>query len=419
MDEAYRSRVVDGVLSGLLQHRGAVLIEGARACGKSATGRHHARSGVQLDIDANALRMAEIDPGRLLEGASPRFIDEWQLAPALWNHVRAAVDRDAEASFILAGSAVPSDDRTRHSGAGRILRLRMRPMALVESGHSSGEVSLGALLASGADPVVGESPLRVEDLVEASVRGGWPGLLTASVAHAMSVLGSYLDDVARVDLARLDGEPPRDPSGVLRLIRALGRRVATESNVAALAREISAGDAPMAEMTVRAYLTALERVFVVEEQPSWAPHLRSRDRVRKAAKLHFVDPSLAVAALGAGPDRLLSDLEYFGQVFESLAVRDLRVLAGASDATVTHYRDSAGREVDAIVERRDGSWIAVEVKLAAAREDEAAASLHRFRSALDPERTADPAALVVLTGGRYAYTREDGVHVVPIGTLGP
>lgn len=415
---AYRSRVVDAQLSPALAHPGAVVLEGARACGKSATGREHANSSIQLDTDPAALQLAELNPARLLDGARPRFIDEWQLAPAVWNQVRSAVDTQDDGTFILAGSAMPADDVTRHSGAGRMMRLRMRPMALSESGHSSAEVSLGRIFAQPAETVSGASDLTIDELIEVAARGGWPGLQALPLDQALDRTRAYLDDVTRIDLPRLDAEPRRDPLGVMRLIRALGRNVATEVAVSALARDASAGSEQMTNATAQGYLDALARVFVFEEQPSWGPHLRSRDRVRKAAKRHFVDPSLAVAAVGADPDRLLRDLEYFGQVFESLVVRDLRVYADVHDASVYHYRDSAGREVDAIIERRDGGWIAVEIKLAAAREEDAAVSLKRFAANLDPTRTEPPRAMIIMTGGQYGYTRADGIHVVPIGALG-
>lgn len=415
---AYRRRVVDAELSEVLRYPGAVLLEGPRACGKSATGRRHARSSVQLDVDPDALRLAELDPGRLLAGERPRFIDEWQLAPQLWNVVRTSVDRDDKASYLLAGSAVPSDDVTRHSGAGRILRFRMRPMSLAESDGSTAEVSLKALIDGPSAAVSGTSRLSVPGLAHVTVRGGWPGLQELPLRQALVRLRSYLDDTARIDLPRLDGEPRRDPDGVMRLIRALGRSTATEVAIAALARDASAAGERMTDATVQRYLGALARVFVIEDQPSWGPHLRSRDRVRKAPRRHFVDPSLAAAAVGADDARLLNDLEYFGQLFESLVVRDLRIYAEPLGGIVRHYRDSAGREVDAIIELPDGAWIAVEVKLAASREEEAVASLNRFVANLDTARSPLPRALVVITGGQYAYTRPDGIHVVPIGALG-
>ncbi|REJ05132.1 ATP-binding protein [Microbacterium bovistercoris] len=414
----YMARVVDEAVSAALDHPVAVLLEGPRACGKSATGRHHSGSSVQLDVDQNALRLVGLDPSRVLAGARPRFIDEWQLAPELWNHVRAAVDVDDDGRFILAGSAVPADDTTRHSGAGRILRFRMRPMSLAETGRSTSEVSLAAIFAE-PTTVTGSASLSVPELAETVVRGGWPGLRELPTGQVIDRLQSYLEDTARVDIPLLADEPRRDPEGVSRVLRALARSTATEVSNSAIARDASAGDTPMSNATVQNYLSALARVFVIEDQPSWGPQLRSRDRVRKAPRRHFADPSLATAAMGADADRLLNDLEYFGLVFESMVIRDLRVYAEPLGGIVRHYRDSAGREVDAIIERRDGSWMAVEIKLAESREEEAAASLKRFAANLDTARTQPPVAMVIVTGGRYAFTRPDGIHLVPIGVLGP
>lgn len=419
MPSTYTPRVLDSFLAETLQHPGAVVLEGARGCGKTATGLHHAQSSVQLDIDDLALQLAELDAPRLLQGARPRFIDEWQLAPRLWNLVRAAVDADPDGRFVLAGSATPADDATRHTGAGRFLRVRMRPMSLFESGWSTGDVSLGRLLGEPTERLSAMNRRTLDELVEAIVRGGWPGLQELPLNLASSRLSAYLEETARVDIARLDGEPDRDPAGVLRLLRSLGRHIATETSVSSLGRDSGEPQRPMSDATVGAYLKALERVFVVEDQPSWGPPLISRDRVRKAAKRHFVDPSLAAAAIGAGPDRLVSDPEYLGFLFESLCIRDLRIYAGTVNGRVLHYRDSAGREVDAIVERRDGSWAAIEVKLSPSRVDEAAASLRRFAENLDRSRTPPPLALIVLTTGDYAHTRPDGIHVVPISCLGP
>lgn len=290
-------------------------------------------------------------------------------------------------------------------------------MSLAESGQSSGEVSLKVVLADPAEGVSGASSLTIPDLAEAVVRGGWPGLQELPLRQVLTRLRSYVDDTARIDLPRLEGEPRRDPDAVLRMMRALGRSTATEVSVAALARDSSTGDERMGDATAQGYLNALSRVFVIEDQPSWGPHLRSRDRVRKAPRRHFTDPSLAAAAVGADADRLLTDLEYFGQLFESLVVRDLRVYAEAVGGIVRHYRDSAGREVDAIIELPDGRWVAIEIKLAASREEDAVASLTRFVENLDTARTSPPTATIIITGGQYAYTRADGIHVVPIGAL--
>jgi len=411
----YRPRVVDAQVDRMLGAVGGVLLEGPRACGKTATGTAHSSSAVRLDVDEDELTLARIDPSRVLEGSAPRLIDEWQLEPRIWNHVRRAIDdRGVPGQFILAGSAVPSDDVTRHSGAGRIGRIRMRPMSLHESGHSTGEVSLADLATSG-EASTADSALELEGVVDRIATGGWPALQRTSAADAQEALVSYLDDVTRVDLSRLDGSRQHDPSRVQRLLASLARNTATEVSNASLAR-----DTDVDVVTVREYLAALERLMVLEDQPSWSPHLRSRDVVRKAPKRHFTDPSLAAAAVRASPERLLQEPNALGLFFESLVIRDLRVYAQSFGARVSHYRDGSGREVDAIVELRDGGWIAIEVKLGTDQIDAAAAGLDAFVRKVDTERSGPPHARVVITAiGRHAYTRRDGVAVVPIGALGP
>ncbi len=407
----YRARLADHELRQRLGAAGAVVIEGPKACGKTATARRAAASEVLLDVDANARRAVAIDPALVLAGAAPRLIDEWQTEPAIWNHVRRAVDdRARPGQFILTGSAVPADDVTRHTGAGRLTRLRLRPMSLFETGRSSGAVSLRALLA-GAAPRSAESALSIEALAGQVCRGGWPGNLQRSVNQALQANRAYLDEIRRVDVGRVD-ETRRDPAKVGDLLRSFARNVATYAAASTMAADLN-------NHTADAYLTALERLMIVEDQPAWAPHLRSRSRLRGAPKRHFVDPSLAVAALRADPDRLLRDLAWFGFLFESLVVRDLRVYAQHRDAEVLQYRDNTGLEVDAIVQAADGTWAAFEVKLGAGMIDAAAATLLRFARRVDPARSRAPAALAVIVAGGYGYVRGDGIGVIPIGALGP
>lgn len=417
----YRPRIVDPELAARLAATGAVVIEGPKGCGKTATARQVARSEVLLDVDENARRAIAIDPSLVLDGPVPRLFDEWQLEPTLWNHLRRAVDaRQQPGQFILTGSAAPTDDITRHTGAARITRLRMRPMSLFETGHATGAISLAALLA-GESARSQESTLTITDLATLVVIGGWPGNLTRTSAQAMQASRDYLDEIRRVDLSRVD-RSTRDPGKVGRLLRALARHVATEASLATLMADTvgaEGADGALARETVRDYLDALERVMIIEDQPAWAPHLRSRSRIRNAAKRHFVDPSLAAAALRATPARLLADLNALGLLFESLVVRDLRVYAQASDATVLHYRDNTGLEVDAIVEVSDGQWAAFEVKLGQGQVDAAAASLLTFASRVDTAKCGAPAALGVITASGYGYRRPDGVHVIPVGALGP
>lgn len=418
---AYQPRILDTVIERSLSIAGAILVEGVRACGKTATGTHHSGSAVRLDVDEDARQLAAINPALLLEGAVPRLIDEWQLEPQLWNQVRRAVDdRGIPGQFILTGSATPADDDTRHSGAGRILRVRMRPMSLTESGQSSGVVSLARLL-DGESVSGARSELSLEGIADRLSVGGWPGLQSLAAPGAQQLLRSYLDDVARADILVAEGTATRrDPVRVRRLLSAYARHISTPASMATIAAD-TADDATkqVRADTTADYIDALQRVLVVEEQPSWGPHLRSRDRVRKGPIRHFVDPSLAVAALGAGPERLLHDPNTFGLLFESMVVRDLRVYSQPIDGEVLHYRDSAGTEADAIVQLRDGRWAAIEVKLGSAQVDAAVESLNALVAKVDTARAGVPAARIVVTGGEYAYTRPDGVHVVPLACLGP
>ena len=414
----YLSRIVDDELTARLRATGAVVIEGAKACGKTETARQIAASEVLLDIDASAREAASVDPALVLEGETPRLIDEWQLEPTIWDHVRRTVDdRQEPGQFILTGSVVPADQVTGHTGAARITRLRLRPMSLFEVGTSRGDVSLGELLAGNA-PRSGDPGLRVADLVQEIAVGGWPGFRSLALLPALRAVRDYLDEIRRVDVRRVDGVR-RDPTKVGQLLRSLARNVATHAAATTLASDTGGADGPLKDDTVRDYLNALERLMIVEDQPAWAPHLRSRYRLRSAPKRHFVDPSLAVAALRATPDRLLQDLNLLGFLFESLVVRDLRIYAQASDGEVLQYRDSNGLEVDAVVETADGRWAAFEVKLGPGQVDEGAATLTKFSEQIDTQRCGAPGALGVIVATGYAYVREDGIQVIPIGTLRP
>ncbi len=394
------------------------MVEGPKACGKTATARQIAASEVLLDVDANARQAIAVDPGLVLDGPAPRLLDEWQIEPAIWNHVRRAVDdRPDPGQFILTGSAVPPDDITRHTGAGRIGRLRMRPMSLFEAGRGSGRISLGELL-EGRLEACPDPGLTVADLAEEVARGGWPGLRRRGVPDALRAVRDYVAEIARVDVSRVDGTH-RDPGRVARLLASLARNVSTHAAATTLAKDTGGAEGPLKDDTVRDYLGALERLMVVEDQPAWAPHLRSAHRLRTAPKRHFVDPSLAVAALRATPDRLLGDLNLLGFLFESLVVRDLRVYAQAADALVFQYRDSGDLEVDAIVEASDGRWMAFEVKLGHGQIDAAAASLLRFAARVDTAMCGASALLGVIVATGYGYRRKDGVAVIPVGALGP
>ena len=414
---SYTPRIADRELQDRLKAAGAVLVEGPKACGKTETARQVANSEVLLDVDKDARDAAELNPALILGGDVPRLIDEWQLAPEIWNHVRRAVDeRGDPGQFILAGSAQPTDDETRHTGAGRISRLRMRPMSLHELGAGSGEISLEALLdnqpGEAADP-----GLELAHLTEAICRGGWPAFRNLELPQALQQVRDYLGEIPRGDIQRL-GQSHR-PERVMRLIQSLARNVATPVTARTLAADASRPEDPVSDDAVADYLSSLARLFVVEDQPAWQPHLRSRYRLRRAAKRHFVDPSLAVAALQAEPAALMQDLNFAGLLFESMVVRDLRIYAQAIYGEVAHYRDSSDLEVDAIV-RGGGSWGAFEVKLGGdKRIEEAAATLIKFRERIDTSKSGDPAVLAVIVGTGYGYVREDGIQVIPIGALGP
>jgi predicted AAA+ superfamily ATPase len=415
---SYLPRVVDVELDARLAAAGAVVIEGPKACGKTSTAARRAASRVLLDVDEGARRAMEVDPSLVLEGARPRLLDEWQVEPRLWNHVRRAVDATSgPGSFILTGSAVPEDAVDRHTGAGRFSFLRMRTMALFESGHSSAAVSLGDLFA-GAEARAGDPGLDLDGVIECIVRGGWPAQQGSRVSVAAQAARDYLEQVRTVDISRV-GDRRRGPERVGRLLRSLARNVATEVRTSTLAADAGGADGPLSTVTVRDYLDALTRLMVLEDQHAWSPHLRSRAVLRSAPRRHFVDPSLAVAALGASPQALKADLELLGLLFESLVVRDLRVLCQPLDGEVRHYRDHYGNEVDAIVQLRDGRWGALEIKLGVGAVDAAVSSLHRMVANLDLDRVGEPSFLAVVTATGFAYRREDGVDVIPVGALSP
>lgn len=416
----YLPRIVDAELATLLDAHGAVVVEGPKACGKTETARKQATSEVLLDIDVNAQQAAAIDPSLVLNGEPPRLLDEWQIVPALWNQVRRAVDADSRPGrYILTGSATPADDHTRHTGAGRFGRLRMRPMTLVELGVSTGDVSLSALL-TGTASSSPDAGLTVPDLADEIVRGGWPGMRQLSSEAAARAVRDYLDQIRRTDIAAVDGVR-RDPERVLRVLRSVARNTATQAKLTSIARDASGGDGEIKDDTVAEYLRSLTRLMIIEDLPAWRPHLRSSHQLRTGPTRHFVDPSLAAAALRATSETLLQDLKTLGLLFESLVIRDLRVYAQASDAEVAHYRDSSGLEVDAILSAADGRWVALEIKLGATPEivDEAAERLRAFANRVDDTARGAPAALGVVVGTGYGFVRPDGVHVLPIGSLGP
>lgn len=414
---SYRPRIVDRELELHLQAMGAVVIEGPKGCGKTETARQHASSEVLLDVDTNAYEAAVIDPSLILGGKNPRLIDEWQLVPQVWNSVRRDIDdRKGKGLFILTGSAVPADDITRHTGAGRISRMRMRPMSLFEVGVSTGEISLGQLFL-GEEVRAASADLGIADIAELIARGGWPGHSDLKMPLIGVANTGYVEEIRRTDISRVDGKK-RDPELVGRLIQSLSRHFGSYASASTIAKDVGDSDESISDDTARDYIAALTRLMVVEDLPAWSVHLRSKSALRSGAKRYLVDPSLAVAALAATPDRLLQDLNFMGHLFEGLVVRDMRVYAQLHDATVKQYRDNTGLEVDMIVERRDGAWMAFEIKMGGAQIEDAAKSLKRFFERVDVSRCGEPAMLGVITATGYCYTRPDGIAVIPIGCLG-
>ncbi|HBL71849.1 MAG TPA: AAA family ATPase [Bacteroidales bacterium] len=415
----YLPRISDHLLQEHLEAMGAVLIEGAKWCGKTSTARQKACSVLMLqdpDQQESFKISIEVKPSLLLRGDTPRLLDEWQMYPVLWDAVRFAVDqREAVGQFILTGSAVPMDGAVMHTGTGRISRMLMRPMSLFESGDSNGDVSLKALF-EGKTDIEGLSKLSIERLAYLVCRGGWPGAVKLDERAALQVANAYLEAVINADIHRVDGVE-KNPDRVRLMLRSLARNVCTMSTAKTIIDDVVANDITMTEKTYSSYMNALKRIYVVENSPAWQPSLRSKTAIRSSEKRNFVDPSIGIAALHASPDYLLNDFETFGFYFESLCTRDIRVYTQALGGDVYHYRDKNGLEADMVIRLHNGQWAAIEVKMGSRQVDEAAEHLIALRERIDTSKVGEPAFLMVLTGGEYAYKRKDGVLNVPIGCL--
>mgnify|MGYP002562527528 FL=1 len=419
----YRKRIADEILKRKLEGKGAVLIEGPKWCGKTTTAEQIAASVLYMDEPEKKeqnITMSETNPRRLLMGETPRLIDEWQLAPKLWDTIRFEVDHRGEpGQFILTGSAVPADTTDiTHSGTGRFTFLAMRPMSLYESGDSTGEVSLKVLFDGSAD-VDGSAHLDMERLSFLVCRGGWPQAVDLRDEIALDQATDYYDAVVHADINRAD-HVQKDAGRVRRLMRSYARHQGGQVPCTLLAQDVGANEeAPISEETVASYVNALRKIFVVEDMPAWNPNLRSKTAIRSSDTRYYIDPSIAAAALEIGPDDLLNDLKTFGFLFETLCVRDLRVFADALNGGVFHYRDKDGQECDAVIHLKNGRYGLIEIKLGGDRLiEEGAKSLLALDSKLDKDRMRAPSFLMVLTGvGDYAYRRRDGVYVVPIGCL--
>jgi len=416
----YLSRLCDTELQLALKSAGAVLIEGAKWCGKTSTANNAAKSVVYMQDPDNTQSyqaMADTKPSLLLKGNNPRLIDEWQVAPVLWDAVRFEVDKRAERGlFILTGSAVPPENVTAHTGTGRISRMIMRPMSLFESLESNGLISIGALFNGKQKETDAISDLTIEKIAFLICRGGWPASIRQERETALRMARDYIEAIIHQDISRVDNIE-KNPERVRLLLRSLARNISTVANYQTIKQDIEATDISISDKTISTYINALRRIFVVEDINAWSPSLRSKTAIRTSEKRHFVDPSLATAVMRINPEGVLADFEYFGFLFESLCTRDIRIYAQANDADVFHYRDKTGLEADLIIRQRNGKWAAIEIKLGNKQIEEAAQNLLALSAKIDEEKMGKDAFLMIVTGGQYAYQRNDGIWVVPIGCL--
>ncbi len=414
----YYNRIVEDEIKQKLKASGALLIKGPKSCGKTETAKQFAASILQVDQDEQVPVVMSINPRILLEGETPRLLDEWQEHPKLWNYVRHEVDdRKKRAQFILTGSANPEEEIKLHSGAGRFTIVEMQTMSWQEMGYSSGEVSLRSLL-QGKYVAFSDNKLSLDEIIERMIRGGWPALLHASPDEAILLNRSYVDLLAEVDMSRVS-QVKRDTQKVRSLLRSIARNIATLVDNTTYEKDIKAFEnADLSRPTIIDYLNALTQLMIFEEQPAFNTHIRTSASLRKSPKRHFCDVSLAIAALKLDRQALMNDLKYCGFLFESLVYHDLKMYARANDAEVYHYRDSTGLEVDAIVQQSGGAWAAFEVKLGIGLLDEAAGNLLKFNRLIDAEKQGKPASLNIITGSGLSFTRPDGVNVISLASLG-
>ena len=423
MKTIYKQRIADRLLVRKLSGKGAVVIEGAKWCGKTTTAEQVAKSVLYMSETGKTeqnKQLARINPSLLLKGDTPRLIDEWQVAPILWDNIRFEADHSSELGlYILTGSSVPADmSEVVHSGTGRIGWLKMRPMSLWESGDSSGEVSLAELFKT-PDFISGISSIDLEKMAYLSCRGGWPLAVNMNDEVALDQAFDYIEAVEKRDLSMSDGIN-RDPTRTHRLLRSYARHQGSQASYGTIKADLITNESDtFSEDTIASYINALKKIFVIEDSEAWNPNLRSKSAIRTSDTRYFTDPSIATAALGLGPSDLINDLNTFGLVFETLCIRDLRVYAEALYGKVYHFRDRNGLECDAVIHLRDGSYGLVEVKLGGdALINDGVKTLKSLESKIDTDRMKKPSFLMVLTAvGSYAYRREDGVYVVPIGCL--
>ena len=421
--EKYRKRIADDLLQDKLHSKGAVLIEGTKWCGKTTTALQAAKSVLNMDKPSeleNNIRLSEIDPSILLDGDCPRLIDEWQIAPRLWDAIRYEVDRRGKmGQFILTGSAVPVDSKSiTHSGTGRFSWLKMRPMSLYESEESSGEVSLADLFEM-PDRISGTNDYNLEKIAFLICRGGWPLSIDMVDKYALLQANDYYDGVINSDISRVDGIR-RNSDIVRKVMRSYARHQGTQVANTIIRDDVASNDnSSINEDTISDYINALKMIYVVEEMPSWNPNLRSKTAIRTSDTRYFVDSSIATVSLGLGPKDLINDLNTFSLMFETMCVRDLRVYSQGLFGQVYHYRDKTGLECDSVIHLRNGKYGLVEIKLGGEKLiNEGCENLKKLKSKIDIEKMNEPAFMMILTAvGKYAYRREDGIYIVPIGCL--
>lgn len=421
--DTYKKRIADNLLEYRLEETGAVLIEGPKWCGKTTTAEQKAKSILYMN-DPDKLQqnidLAKIQSKLLLKGENPRLIDEWQLAPTLWDSIRFEVDhRKKEGLFILTGSAVPpGNDEKKHTGTGRFSWILMRPMSLWESGESTGEVSLTSLFA-GDTEISGNNSKQLEDIAYLACRGGWPSTLGKNKRAALHLAFDYYDAVIHQDISRVDNIS-RDPERTKLLMKAYARNQGTQASINSITQDISVNDeSSLSDNTTVSYIKALKKIFVIEDMPAWNPNLRSKTAIRTSDTRYFVDSSIAAASLGLGPKDLIADLNTFGLFFETMCIRDLRVYADSLEGSVYHYRDKSDLECDAVIHLRNGNYGLIEIKLGGSHLiEEGVKTLKTLSSKIDTPKMPAPSFLMVLTAvGDYAYKREDGVLVVPVCCL--
>ena len=422
----YKVRIADQLLAEKLEAMGAVLIEGPKACGKTKTAEQHAKSVLYMDDPSKKdqyKQLAQTNISYLLKGEKPRLIDEWQSVPQFWDAIRFDVDHsEGDGHYMLTGSAVPADlSQIEHTGTGRFGWLTMRPMSLWESEESNGEISLSSLFNT-SEQIGAGNPLTIEALTFAVCRGGWPkSLEKGNEKAALMQAKEYFKAICNNDISRVDGIT-RNSERTKRIMRSYARHQGTQASIPTILADIASNETEeISDETIASYLSALRKIFVIEDMPAWNPNLRSKAAIRTSDTRYFVDPSIATSALGLGPNDLINDLNTFGLLFETLCVRDLRVYADALDGTVYHYRDKNGLECDAVIHLDNGSFGLIEIKLGGNKLiEEGAATLNALANIIDTTRMKSPAFKMVLIGvGEYAYKREDGVLVVPIGCLRP